>query len=171
MAMLLLADHVRTFGPRSNVVICTAAISACARNVAWAAAYEILVEMQHQRVTGNHFTCSAVISACQATSRWQDALNLLTLRGPNEVFQGLRPNLVVCNGILSACERAGEWQRVLWLLETGMLKWRLQPDLISYVTAMTSINSAAKVEGWELTLQLLKCMRKNQIEAVARAVV
>jgi hypothetical protein len=43
-------------------------------------------------------------------------------------------------------------------------KWRLQPDLISYVTAMTAINGQDG-DNWEVALPLLHCMGENQVEA------
>jgi len=68
-----------------------------------------------------------------------------------------QPNLVMCNGLLSARETAGQWQRALTILAEMAEKWRLQPDLISYVTAMTAINGQDG-DNWEVALQLLHCM-------------
>jgi hypothetical protein len=75
-----------------------------------------------------------------------------------------QPNLVMCNGLLSARETAGQWQRALTILAEMAEKWRLQPDLISYVTAMTAINGQDG-DNWEVALQLLHCMGENQVEA------
>ena len=86
------------------------------------------------------------------------------LRSSDGIFKDLQPNLVMCNGLLSACQTAGQWQRAVTILAEMAEKWRLQPDLISYVTAMTAINGQDG-DNWEVALQLLHCMGENQVEA------
>lgn len=155
-AVHLWADHLHR-----NVVIYTATITACVRSSAWVAACQVLSDMERRRVAANEFTCSAAISAFQASSKWQEAVHLLD--APGGIFHHLRPNVVIYNGVLSACDMAGHWQRVLGMLGK-MCEKGLHPDLFSYVTAMTAINRA-EGDRWEIALQLLHCMKKDQIEA------
>eukprot|EP00438_Fugacium_kawagutii_P033033 Skav231051 [mRNA] locus=scaffold2842:68085:70664:+ [translate_table: standard] len=149
-AVHLWADHLHR-----NVVIYTATITACTRSNAWAAACQVLSDMEQRRVAGNEFTCSAAISAFQASSKWQEAVHLL--EPTSGIFHHLRPNVVIYNGVLSACDVAGQWQRVLGMLGK-MCEKALQPDLFSYATVAlhnAALGACATGSQWRLVFHSL----------------
>ncbi|CAL1150260.1 unnamed protein product [Cladocopium goreaui] len=69
----------------------------------------------------------------------------------------VRPDLVLCNIFLDNCQRQLLWQRAMWLLEEMPSKLNIQPDEVSYNSAINALELSKK--SWPLAVQLLQKMR------------
>lgn len=69
----------------------------------------------------------------------------------------MRPDLVLCNIFLDNCQRQLLWQRAMWLLEEMPSKLNIQPDEVSYNSAINALELSKK--SWPLAVQLLQKMR------------
>ncbi|CAK9102683.1 unnamed protein product [Durusdinium trenchii] len=91
------------------------------------------------------------LNSCDKGHRWQQAI---------EFFQSIRGVDVVCfNSTLSACTKGQAWLEALELLRSAGL-YRLEPDVVSYGTAI----GASSAAGWPMTLHLFADMDRQRIE-------
>ena len=61
-----------------DVIIYSAAVTACEKAMSWQQALRILSSMEAAKVLADVVACSAAISACEKCGKWQEALHLLS---------------------------------------------------------------------------------------------
>eukprot|EP00913_Durusdinium_trenchii_P025930 g24331.t1 len=82
-----------------NVILCSAAISACEKGGNWELALNLFsTAMPEAKVQPNTFSYNAAISACEKVGRWEDALTLFAAM-PSAVVE---PDVLTCSALISA---------------------------------------------------------------------
>ena len=84
---LALFYDARRRGIELDLILYSAAISACERGGLWKRALQLLDEMQHRGIEPNVISFSAAISACEKGEQWERGLQLLNVRSQcREIF-------------------------------------------------------------------------------------
>jgi len=175
-----LFDRVRSAG-RADIILHTAAISACERSSEWERAVELLrCVLNDQRVeagaafshrgawrgggTGGGGAVPAFASAmgaCLRGSEWPRALALFDqIRR-----EGLAPSIVSYNVAINACASGDLWTRALALLAEAEAGGSSPPTIITYSAAMNACGVAAR---WDAALSLLhELKRRMPLDVIA----
>eukprot|EP00435_Cladocopium_sp_Y103_P071133 s1096_g36.t2 len=156
-ALQLLADCARD-SLEANLIIFSAAISACEKGNTWQHAIHLLshvvLAMQADEIIFN-----AGISACAKGSQWMQALQLFISMEDFRVV----PDVISCNSVASACERSQQWQMALCLLfDIG--RRELDATIISYNTAISACGQSAQ---WLVALELFQVAQERRLESTA----
>eukprot|EP00913_Durusdinium_trenchii_P032279 g30224.t1 len=90
------------------------------------------------------------LNSCDKGHRWQQAIE--TWDRNEEFFQSIRGVDVVCfNSTLSACTKGQAWLEALELLRSAGL-YRLEPDVVSYGTAIGASSAAGNATVYNATI-------------------
>eukprot|EP00435_Cladocopium_sp_Y103_P040272 s1138_g10.t3 len=136
-------DERRIMG---NLILYSAAISACARQGRWRESLALMTEALAHHLQLDMVTEAATISACKMHGEWPRALRLV---------DGMRLNafpayVIAVNSAISCCDQVSEWQQALQLVDG--VEEAAQPQMITYNSA---ISSCQKAMLWPPVLQLL----------------
>lgn len=149
---LLVLEEARD-GGLLDLVLCNAAVTACARSQAWQASLSLLQTMSQGRVNPlpDRITMNSALNACATVAHWEKALHLLELQSGR---RGLQPNTVSFNTVINACAKSEQWQEALHLLYTMEHDKRgPRPDLFSFNTAMAACEGSGR---WRTCVLLLE---------------
>eukprot|EP00913_Durusdinium_trenchii_P033796 g31636.t2 len=132
----------------SNLIVYSAAISACDKGSQWQVAIDLLERLEDQETS--LVCCSAAMSACARGSQWELALDLLaTTRSA-----GLQFDLIMFSTGISA--QGSQWQLSLGLFRE--LQCQQLPNQIAYNAAADALSRS---QNWILTLEFLSEMRRS----------
>ncbi|CAE8651144.1 unnamed protein product [Polarella glacialis] len=96
----------------------------------------------------------AVLRSCERTGLWQEALEGLPFLMPRGgELEIPRPSAVTYNAVISACGRGRQWAKAMGLLQE-MQRVELEPDVISYGSAVRGLQASFAVGAAELLLDL-----------------
>ncbi|CAE8649228.1 unnamed protein product [Polarella glacialis] len=133
----------------------TSTLSACGSGRQWTAALGLLQLAQRRGLILSPVAGSAAMVALEGSGQWRQAL---------DVFDQLRSSDVqvdepVCNSAIEVLAE-GSWAFSLALLRV-MPDWRLSPNLVSYIAALTACGRAQR---WKSSLQLLQKASSNGLK-------
>ncbi|CAK8997222.1 Pentatricopeptide repeat-containing protein At1g74850 [Durusdinium trenchii] len=116
----------------SNLIVYSAAISACDKGSQWQVAIDLLERLEDQETS--LVCCSAAMSACARGSQWELALDLLaTTRSA-----GLQFDLIMFSTGISAGAQGSQWQLSLGLFRE--LQCQQLPNQIAYNAAADALS-------------------------------
>ncbi|CAK9095700.1 unnamed protein product [Durusdinium trenchii] len=141
---------------QSNLMTCSALISACEKGRRWQHALILLETMIEKGYLMDVLTFNAAISACEKSGQWCCALGLLDQMLESQ----LQANDISFNAIISACEKGSQWQRAISLLDMIPLA-SAQADVISFTSALSSCE---KEHLWQQALSLMDAMQCQRIQ-------
>ncbi|CAK9057011.1 unnamed protein product [Durusdinium trenchii] len=125
---------------RSNVIIMSAAITACEKGFQWDLALHLLLAIKAAVLRPNAFSLAATASALEKSHHWIAAIVAL------DTFEEHK-NQVSVNAALSACEKATAWQSALSAWDAK------EADVVALSATLSALASAAE---WLPALQLLQ---------------
>ncbi|CAE7206022.1 unnamed protein product [Symbiodinium sp. CCMP2456] len=138
-----------------DVVLCNAAVTACARSKAWQAALAVLQSMAEGRPglpEPDLVTFNSALNALASSACWREASWLLSEMCGSRWLHIL-PNIVSYNTVLRACARSSSWQAALQLL-SNLCQQRPEgeADLVSFNTAISACERSSQ---WQRCSSLL----------------
>ena len=140
-----------------DIIVFSAAISACEKAGQWTTAFDLFHQMQRQIVQVDAISVSAVISACEKAAQWEAAIDFLhhsltSLRLPS--------NSVSFAAAISACEKAGEWTAACALLKSLQTSG---VDMDAFPFSAT-ISACSRAGEWQVALHILSQMKWHQAQ-------
>ncbi|CAE7256072.1 unnamed protein product, partial [Symbiodinium microadriaticum] len=135
---------------RNNVIVCSAAITACTRGEQWPDAVAIFERMQSRQVDSDLVACNAAMAAFGAGGRWLQSLLMLPPVGSSHSF----------GTAISACQEAAQWEAALQMLPSS--ETRVETNAFMYSAA---ISSCAKGSAWQVAIWLLSTMQLSRLES------
>ena len=140
-----------------DIIVFSAAISACEKAGQWTTAFDLFHHMQRQIVQVDAISVSAVISACEKAAQWEAAIDFLhhsltSLRLPS--------NSVSFAAAISACEKAGEWTAACALLKSLQTSG---VDMDAFPFSAT-ISASSRAGEWQVALHILSQMKWHQAQ-------
>eukprot|EP00435_Cladocopium_sp_Y103_P035515 s1062_g9.t1 len=134
---------------RNNLIVVSAAASACGRASQLDKAEQLLQESQPADVV----LFNVVMSSFGSVGRWQNVQAILTqLQG-----SGLRSQIISCNAAISSCDRGQRWQQGRVLFE----EVRRRSMQCTSVTFNTAISACARQGEWRASLWLVEEMQQH----------
>ncbi|CAE7395616.1 PORA [Symbiodinium necroappetens] len=135
---------------RNNVIVYSAAITACTRGEQWPDAVAIFDRMQSRQVDSDLVACNAAMAAFGAGGRWLRSLLMLPPVGSSHSF----------GTAISACQEAAQWEAALQMLPSS--ETRVETNAFMYSAA---ISSCAKGSAWQVAIWLLSAMQLSRLES------
>eukprot|EP00928_Gymnodinium_smaydae_P076224 TRINITY_DN59200_c0_g1_i1.p1 TRINITY_DN59200_c0_g1~~TRINITY_DN59200_c0_g1_i1.p1 ORF type:complete len:408 (+),score=15.73 TRINITY_DN59200_c0_g1_i1:101-1324(+) len=152
-------DELRCAGIRPDAIAYTGVIAACGKGRRWDMSLALIRDMESFRVNVDLVCRSAAINSCGLGRAWEIALSLL-----NGAPRSQGVDLVCVNACIAACARGLAWRNAVALV-WEMPVWRVQPDVVSFNTAMGAFsltigdNPSGISDSWAWPLVLLTNMK------------
>ncbi|CAJ1372468.1 unnamed protein product [Effrenium voratum] len=138
---------------QADVVVISAALTACAPGAAWVHALRLLRTAVDAALRADVVAYGAEIAACEKASQWRFVQSLLTARIAND--PSVMRNSVMRNAAISATGAKGAWQQARQLLKSD------SADIVTY-NALISADIS-----WQLASAWLHLAQAKGLEADA----
>ncbi|CAE7555982.1 unnamed protein product [Symbiodinium natans] len=141
----------------TNIIMQSAAITACEKGGAWQTALRLLRDLNQTRISPDVIMYNATMSACEKGEQWAQALSLLLdLR-----VSQLEADVISYNSVISACGKGENWQKAVGLLR-DLQQLRLQATIITYNAVISAFGQGHE---WQRAVGLLQDLQEQRLEA------
>ncbi|CAE8715678.1 unnamed protein product, partial [Polarella glacialis] len=143
---LALLHSLRCSSQQLDVATFTTALSAMSSSSLWERALQLPCEIRSRSIEVDAPLWGGAASACERGRRWEQALMLLpeVFSSATQGSPSLASALPALNAVLSACEAGRRWREALDLLSVKARLLRLRPNTISYGSAISACEKAAR---------------------------
>lgn len=136
-----------TSGVKPSTITFNSLIDACVRSGHLARAWELLTEMETQKVSPDNFTYSTLIKGIRKEEQSQDLERAFALLESLKQTQLFQPDEILFNVLLDACINCHRLDKALHLFETMRREGSLvKPDEISYNTIIKGCSQFKQLE-------------------------
>lgn len=170
-------DLFRCMGHRwlERNIICVGATLGCLEAPRWTWGLQLLRQAEGESLEISHVTINCAISICEKGRAWRCGFQLLDLGigciGCGHISVAREQHLVSCNAALSglkgldaAATTAAMWHKAIALLHKMHRDGFVEPDVVSFGTALRVLADCDSVQQWQQSLQLFQEVSARLLE-------